>query len=158
MDLKAKIYSRKITGVEQLTPIERRIVDLEPEYMELIDENVALSNVVADCGVTPQWDDLRYGVLSRARAIQAAQLEAERIERMPLLQRLLCTRPWYLRAAVALTILAAVCVLIGSLPYGSMTSPVPVQVAQNEVEWYNYAQASNSGRILGSEYQQVNHP
>lgn len=158
MELQGKIISSKIVSAGQLTAIERRIVGLEPELAALIDENAALCNVVAECGASPLWEDLRCGVLSRARELRAAQAEAERIEQLPVLRRLLFKRPWYLRAALALVIMAALSVLIGSLPYGAMTGPAPVQLAQGEVEWYNYSQVSNSGRAYCSGYQHVNHP
>lgn len=158
MDLKGRIIAGKITSADQLEPIARRIVGLEPELSSLIDENVALSKLVADCTAPPCWDDLRFGVLGRAREIRAAQLEAEQIEQMPPFQRLLRMQPWVPRAAVAMVVLIALCILLGSLPNERGASSPPARLAQSDIEWFNYSLASSYGRCTNIEQQNVNHP
>lgn len=159
MDLRIKIIERKITDVDQLSPAGRRMVAGNPELLELIEENKALSAIEPTCPAVPQWENLRHEVINRAQLIRQARYEAERIEQLPLLQRLAHTQPFFARAAAAAATLVIVFALVGMLPTNQSDGSIPVQIARNNMSWINYSLFSSSGRnSQGSGQQHINHP
>ena len=158
MDLKTIITMGKISGQDQLTKAGQREVASDPELQALIDENAAFNNVVESCPATPDWHDLRDGVLARATDILIAEEEQQRIEQLPFFRRINTTNPWFAQALTAAALVAIICILAYLFPYNQPDSSDMSRVSQRGSQWYNYAMASRSGQGTEERQQRVTHP
>jgi hypothetical protein len=109
MDLKRRILIEKIDRLEKLSPAERRRALADPELLIALSENSALKEINEYYPRTPTWESMRSDVLRRVTAIEA--------NRSLLQWQTRPQKPWYAKAAVAVIIVAIVCIVAMLLPH-----------------------------------------